>query len=582
MENNLIPRPEHPRPDFERNDWLNLNGAWEFDFDDLNRGEAERWYETKELTKRITVPFCYQSEMSGVNDQSLHEIMWYRRSFRVPDSFKGKRVFLNCGAVDYSAKVWINGELAGAHQGGHVSFKMEITRFLASDWNSIVIRAEDAYQCDQPRGKQDWREKPDRCWYTATSGIWQTVWLEATGAVYLDQIRLTPDIDRRRLEAEIYLASYQEGLEVSLCSTYREMPVHSVKVSASAKVVTVILEIKEVDPVDEMHYWTPEHPNLYDLEILLYRHGELTDRVRSYFGMRKIAVNGDRILLNNKPYYQKLVLDQGYWPESLMTPPSDAAIRYDIEMTKKFGFNGARKHQKIEDPRYYYWADRLGLLVWGEMPSGYEFNAVELENLCREWFEFIKRDYNHPSIVVWVPFNESWGVRNILVDGRQQALARATYHLLKAWDGTRLVSANDGWEQVESDICGIHDYEASGEAFAVKYARRDDLMRQGATGRLIYAQGFHYQGQPVLITEYGGISFASDVPENWGYHGAVRDEADFMERYAGITGAIKQTAYICGYCYTQLTDVMQETNGLMDAQRRPKLAVDDVRRVNQG
>ena len=576
-----IPRPEYPRPDFERSHWFNLNGEWEFEFDDRNCGETERWYEGKAFARRITVPFCYQSALSGIHDPSRHEILWYRRSFRVPESFRSKRVFLNCGAVDYAAKVWLNGELAGSHRGGHVPFQMEITRFLKDEMNIIVIRAEDAYDCDQPRGKQYWRQKPDRCWYTPTSGIWQTVWLEATGESRLDQIRLTPDIDRRQVEAEFFLDGYQEGLEIGLVLTYQGMPVHSVKAAVHAKVFKLILEIKESDPVDEVHYWTPECPNLYDLDIRLYLSGELVDAVRSYFGMRKISIQGDRILLNNKPYYQKLILDQGYWPDSLLTPPSDAAIRYDIEMAKKFGFNGARKHQKIEDPRYYYWADRLGLLVWGEMPSGYQFNAMEIENISREWIEFINRDYNHPAIIAWVPFNESWGVRNILVDRNQQAFAQAMVHLIKALDGTRFVSANDGWEQVESDICGIHDYEAWGEAFAAKYADKEKLLETEAVGRLIYANGYRYQGQPVLLTEYGGIAFESQTADNWGYHGTVKDEESFLQRYRSITAAIQNTKYICGYCYTQLTDVMQEINGLLTADRKVKIDSEKIRWVNE-
>jgi beta-galactosidase/beta-glucuronidase len=296
--------------------------------------------------------------------------------------------------------------------------------------------------------------------------------------------------------------------------------------------------------------------------------------------MRKISVQGDMILLNNRVYYQRLILDQGYWKESLLTPPSDEAIRKDIEYTKRMGFNGARKHQKIEDPRYYYWADKLGLLVWGEVPSAYDFNDEEVDNLLYETKEFIKRDYNHPCIVTWVPLNESWGVRNIYSDQRQQEFAIALYFTIRSLDQTRLISTNDGWEQIYGDICAVHDYMASGEGFLVKYEDRDAILSKSAGSRMIYCEGEEYDGQPVLITEYGGIAMETEE-EGWGYNGKVKDEKEFLRRYESITKAIMNTPYIRGYCYTQLTDVFQEINGLLTMDRRFKVNPEEIRRINQ-
>jgi hypothetical protein len=263
-----------------------------------------------------------------------------------------------------------------------------------------------------------------------------------------------------------------------------------------------------------------------------------------------------------------------------MTPPSDEAIKRDIEITRKMSFNGVRKHQKIEDPRYYYWADRLGLLVWGEMPSGYIFNCEEIENIAGEWMEFIKRDYNHPCIITWVPLNESWGARNILVDKNQQEFASSLYHLTKALDGTRLVSTNDGWEMVESDICGIHDYAARGEEFTLRYPDIEELLKGDAWGRMLYSEGSSYEGQPIIITEYGGIAFEDGCEENWGYNSAVKDHKSFLERCESITNAIRGLPHIRGYCYTQLTDAQQEVNGLLTAGRKAKVGIDEIRRVN--
>ncbi len=577
-----IPRPEYPRPDFERVEWLNLNGEWEFEFDDGNIGEEQAWYHEKEFTKKILVPYAFQSELSRINSQEMHEIQWYKREFELPASFSGKRLLLNFGAVDYEAKVWVNGEWTGGHRGGHTPFKMDVTGLVKQGINTIVVRAEDRYECVQPRGKQYWKQKPDRCLYTSTSGIWQTVWLETVGEFYIDRLRITPDTDNRNVQIEVYLNKAHPLTELECDISYKDTAKKKHKLSISDRISKFTIDLKEEDSIGDIHYWSPESPNLYDIKLsLTVGNGAGSDSVKSYFGMRKISVKGDSILLNNGPYYQKLVLDQGYWPQSLITPPSDEAIVYDIKMTKELGFNGVRKHQKIEDPRYYYWADRLGLLVWGEMPSPFEFNDEEIRNVTSEIEEFIIRDYNHPSIVTWVPLNESWGVRNILYDKRQQDFARSLYYIVKAMDGTRLISTNDGWEQVESDICAIHDYVAYGEEFTPKYIDKDRLM-QGSVcnSKFLYANGSVYKGQPVIITEYGGISFETSNGENWGYNGAVRDEAAFTERYGSITGAIKNIPYIQGYCYTQLTDVMQEVNGLMTADRNLKVNADKVRKIN--
>jgi len=413
--NTNIPRPEYPRPDFQRDEWLNLNGEWEFEFDDDNIGQSIKWYESGGFSNKIVVPFCYQSELSGVNSREMHKYLWYKKEFDLPDEFSGKRVLLNFGAVDYVAKVWLNNQFVCMHKGGYTPFKADITDLLVRGKNKIVVKAEDNYDCVQPRGKQYWKEKPERCWYTPSSGIWQTVWLETVGEVYIDKIRLTPDIDKRNVLLETFLDREPGWMQLCIDISYQGKRINTIVKDVKDRISKVTIDIREEDYIDEIHHWTPESPNLYDIDISLIKNDQVIDRIHSYFGMRKISVEGDTLMLNNKPYYMKLILDQGYWPESLLTPPSDEAIRFDIEMTKKFGFNGARKHQKIEDPRYYYWADKLGLLVWGEMPSAYLYNAEEIENITSELIQFINRDYNHPSIVFWVPLNESWGLEIFLL-----------------------------------------------------------------------------------------------------------------------------------------------------------------------
>lgn len=581
MVNSNSIRSEYPRPDFERQEWLNLNGEWYFEFDDNNLGEDQGWYKTYDFSQRIIVPFCYQSKLSGIDNQELHEYLWYKRTFEIPEAFLEKRVLLNFGAVDYLAKVWINGEFVGLHKGGHISFKIEVSRYLKKGSNTIVVKAEDKYDTVQPRGKQYWKAKPDRCWYTATSGIWQTVWLETVGESFIDKLRLTPDIDRRNVLVEVFLDKLVSGLNLSIEVSYDGKAVKKMNLDIDNRITRFTIDFREHDYIDEIHYWTPETPNLYDLLFKLTKNSTEVDSIKTYFGMRKISIKDDIVLLNNKPYYQKLVLDQGYWPDSLLTPPSDAAIKYDIEMTKIFGFNGARKHQKIEDPRYYYWADKLGLLVWGEMPSAYNFNSEEITNLTQEWIEFINRDYNHPCIITWVPLNESWGVRNIIADRNQQNFAKSLYYATKALDDTRLVSTNDGWEMIQdTDILGIHDYSPFGENFTPRYVDKDKLLNSDAQGRMLFCERNSYKGQPALLTEYGGIAFESSSKETWGYFGVVKTADEFFNRYESITRAVRSIDYIKGYCYTQLTDVMQEVNGLLTSDRKVKVNVEKIRKIN--
>ena len=580
-----VPRPEFPRPDFERSDWLNLNGEWDFAFDDAEEGETKRWQDGKAaLGGKILVPFCYQSRSSGLGLEEVHETVWYRRTFTLPASFSGKRTLLKFGAVDYEATVWINGERAADHRGGHVPFEVDATRFIHAGENVLVVRAVDRDDPAQPRGKQTWRGERFGCWYTPTTGIWQTVWLEAVGEVRIESFRLTPDFDRKALVAEFVFDRIVDGLELIAAASFKGRQlcrrVASIVGNGIAdRTLTFTMDLSWPDELDGSLFWSPENPNLIDLELVLTAGGAVLDTVKTYFGMRKIAVRGASILLNNAPYVQKLVLDQGYWPETLLTPPSDDAIIADIAAAKEFGFNGARKHQKAEDPRFHYWADKLGFLVWDEMPSNYRFTEDGIRAMSDEWQAMIRRDYNHPSVVAWVPLNESWGVWNILSDGRMQAFSRALYSLTKALDATRLVSSNDGWEQVDSDICAIHDYEASGESFRKKTADLPSYLAGKSDWRMIYANNASYGGQPLILTEYGGIAFAGGAPGEWGYRAPARTEAEFVERFASMTRAALEEGKFAGVCYTQLTDVMQEINGLLGADRKPKVTPEKIRAI---
>lgn len=571
-----IPRPEYPRPDFVRDMWENLNGVWEFSFD------------TPAFDRRILVPFCYQSEKSGIGLEEEHAVVWYRRSFSAEkEKLEQKHLWIHFHAVDYKATVYVNGMLAGVHEGGYTAFSFDITNLVKPGENEVTVQAEDSQNQSQPRGKQSWRDERFGCWYTPVTGIWQTVWLEYKDEVFLRQVKFTPDIDRRAACAEVWVSTNRPVTVLAEATIQKDGKVRKLAEAAALcrcgyGRTEFLFHDYDVKNKEEL-LWSPEHPNLIDVSLRVIDGGAEKDRVASYFGMRKIHCENGNVLLNNMPLYQRLVLDQGYWKESLLTPPSDEAIRKDIELTLKLGFNGARKHQKIEDPRYYYWADKLGLLVWGELPSAYEFNSCAVNNSMGELSGFVDLCYNHPSIIFWVPLNESWGVNAIVADEKQQDYARAMYYMLRALDGTRLISTNDGWEQVnETDICAIHDYAYFPEN-TDKYDRLDRIFQGAAEVRLVFAKGNSYQGQPVLLTEYGGVSLASSGDdEKWGYYESAADEEAYLFRIETTTRKLLENPLIKGFCYTQLTDVMQEANGLLTIDRQPKADLEKLNHIFSG
>jgi beta-galactosidase/beta-glucuronidase len=595
----------HPRPDFIREEWTSLNGSWHFEFDDKNLGESQQWYSSHTFSEKIQVPFVYQCNISGIEDKTYHPIMWYQRNFSLPQNFDNSNVLLHFGAVDYKAKVWLNGIYIGEHEGGYTPFHFDITPFVkTSVENYLVVKVIDKKDCTQPRGKQYWKEYNEMCWYQPSSGIWQSVWLENTGSSHIDYVRITPDIDNRLATFDLHLNGQDlEEYQVEISLSHKNIPTPRRKYYYNPSIpkdyvedtpetfqklsyeltesrTKIAVSFKEREYIKDIHYWSPENPHLYEAVISLYKNGALLDKITTYFGMRKIEVINDEIYLNNQPYYQKLILDQGYWEDTHLTPPSDEALRFDIEAAKKMGFNGARKHQKIEDPRYYYWADILGFLVWGELPSTYDFQDESITNLSRDMTEFIKRDYNHPCIVAWVPLNESWGVRDIYYDRFQQNFAASIYYLIKSFDQTRLISNNDGWEQVEqTDIYGLHDYTDINAHLRSTYSSKETVMSKHGQYRPSLAKGHPYQDKPFLITEFGGIAFSDKEKASWGYFGQVKDEKEFIERFKNITLAFREMPYVKGYCYTQLTDVYQEKNGLLTIDRKFKIDPEIIKEI---
>jgi|RhiMethySRZTD1v2_1073278.scaffolds.fasta_scaffold29040_4 beta-galactosidase/beta-glucuronidase len=575
-----VPRQEHPRPDMARADWQSLNGTWEFEFDDADKGQAERWHAgSRKFSKKILVPYCFQSKLSGIADPAFHDVVWYRRSLQIPESWRSKRIQLHFGAVDYEARVWVNGDFAGSHRGGHVSFSVDITDLVKSGGNTIALRVSDP-STDRtiPRGKQYWKEKSERIWYTRTTGIWQPVWIEAVDAVHIKRLRITPDVDRSQVGMEVLMSRVAPELKLRISAKKDGALQARAELDLSQTRSTATL------PLENQQLWSPERPNLYDLSIEVISGDRVLDKVDSYFGQRKVGVHAGKFYLNNAPYYLKLVLDQGYWPDSLLTPPTDDAIQHDIKMTKAFGLNGARKHQKVEDPRWLYWCDKIGFIVWGEMANAYDFSEEYVERFAQEWQEVIARDYNHPSIVAWVPINESWGARQILTSAVQQEHVKSLYHLTRSLDQSRLVVDNDGWEHTDAtDLFTLHDYARTGEEMAAKYKILEtDPARIPRNGREALAFGYKYNGTPFMMTEFGGIAYRVGTPlaENeWGYSGIEPTKEKMLARLRGLIKALRANFAIAGYCYTQLTDVEQEINGLMTYDRKPKASPEEFAEI---
>jgi beta-galactosidase/beta-glucuronidase len=565
-----------PRPDRVRRDWAALDGGFEFAFDDDDRGLGEGWAGgERALPLRINVPFPFQAPKSGLGVRDLHPIVWYRRRFEVPRAWRGRRVLLHFGAVDYAAQVWLNGVELGGHVGGHTPFCFDVTPHLRAGPNALVLRVVDEPRLDQPRGKQYWERDPVLIFYTATTGIWQPVWLEAVGDAWLDRLRLAADPDGR-LDVRLSVAGDAAGARVRA-----ELPgAGSAALDRDAGAWAATLRVVDPRP------WSPADPQLHDLDLVVEdARGTELDRVRSYFGLRRVEVDGGRVLLNGAPLYQRLVLDQGYWPEGLLAPPDEDALRRDLELVRAFGFDGVRKHQKIEDPRWLAWADRMGMLVWAEMPSPAPHAPLTPDLAARfeaEWLEAVERDANHPSIVTWVPFNESWGIWRVARDPEAQAFVEHIVEATRRADPSRPVCDNSGYLHVTTDLADLHTYEQDpgrlrslwAEFRARGFAFPPGLRSPAWDGELcFFVPGRRYAGQPLLVSEYGGVGYLppGEPPPSGAFaQGRESTEEAWVARIAGLTLAIQELPEPVGYCLTQLTDVEQEINGLATYDRRPK------------
>jgi beta-galactosidase/beta-glucuronidase len=583
----LIISHAYPRPQLEREEWTSLNGPWDFAID-VN---AE-WVLPSQVqwSLRITVPFAPETPASGVHNTGFYRACWYRRTFEAPNLADGHRLLLHFGAVDYEATVWVNGAMATRHDGGYAPFEVDITNLLSPVGpQTIVVRAEDdPSDLSKPRGKQDWQLEPHSIWYPRTTGIWQTVWLERVSSAWIGSVRWTPNVERWELGLQVHLeGERRQALRLKVKLQIGELLLADDTYAVVAGEVhrRIALSDPGIDDYRNDLLWSPSSPTLVEVQLQLWGgRGDLLDTVTSYTALRAIGVQGDRFVLNGRPYPLRMVLDQGYWPESGLTAPDDDALRRDVELAKMMGFNGVRKHQKIEDPRYLYWADRLGLLVWEEMPSAYRFTTASVERLTREWRAALERDMSHPCIVAWVPFNESWGVPDLPDSPAQRHYVQALYHLTKTLDPTRPVIGNDGWESVATDIIGIHDYDDQPERIAKRYGAEEVsrlFKRERPGGRLLLLEGQPNSDQPIMLTEFGGIAYSPDPGSTWGY--SRSDNADqYAAQYTHLLAVVRSLTALAGFCYTQFADTYQEANGLLHADRTPKFPLEDIALATRG
>lgn len=574
----------YPRPQLVREHWQTLNGQWKFTFD--NDRKYTHPADPIQWTHNIEVPFPPESQASGVGDRGFNRACWYQREFDL--DAEGERVLLHFGAVDYHAVVWVNGHRVAEHEGGHSSFYADITTALAGQAHHVVTVyvEDDPLDLSKPRGKQDWQLEPHSIWYPRTTGIWQAVWLERVPRTYIQKLRWTPHFEGFEIGCEAFVAGDLEdnlSVEVRIRHGKKMLADDHYKVIGGEAHRKIALSDPGIDDSRNELLWSPEHPTLLDVDITLWHDNQVIDKIKSYTALRSVNINRDRFMLNGRPYHLKLVLDQGYWPDTLLCAPSDDALRRDVELAKAMGFNGVRKHQKIEDPRYLYWADRLGLLVWEEMPSSYRFTPQAITRMVREWSEVIDRDYSHPCIIVWVAFNESWGVPNLTSMQAHRNAVEALYHLTRTFDSTRPVIGNDGWEASATDLLGIHDYDGDPERLGARYSSnvttQELFDRRRPGGRILTLDGYPHRGQPIILTEFGGITYAKRPEEGvknvWGYSLADSDQ-EFLDSYRRLLEVVNETPMFSGFCYTQFADTFQEANGLLTADRSPKLPLEQI------
>ncbi len=569
-------RKNHPNPQFLREPFVSLNGEWDFIFDDKDIGRKENYpivFPKESMT--IVVPYSFEYPSSKVNDDGIHQIVWYHK---VLNLVKGKTYLLHFDGVDYSAEVYLNGKMIKTHVGGYSGFAIELKDGVLDGENHLVVRVEDDYSCLHSRGKQRWQDHNYECFYRETTGIYKDVYLEEVKESYLSSLRMDPSYYERNIKIEFELSHYMEGLEIETEISYHGKKIVKSREEACRNIFSVTYDITDDTDTMKVHGWDASYPNLYDIVFRLYHNGEKIDEVFSYFGVCNWKASGKSIYSNGDRRFMKLILDQGYSKKGGLTLTEDEMIS-DIMMMKDIGLNGCRKHEKIESSLFYYYADILGYYLWQELPSAYEYREKTISNLTKEWLDVLQEHHNHPSIAALVVFNESWGLRSVKENKEMQEGMQGLYHLTKCMEKNRFVISNDGWEHTDSDLLTLHNYGSTYQALMKEYGRKETDNHKDFYSREVIAhpngreytiKGYDNSDKPVLLTEFGGIAFEKDKDVGWGYGKAAKGEEEFLSRLKGLVDAIFDSGFFCGYCLTQLSDVQQEVNGLLSEDREYK------------
>ena len=553
---NAIPRPEHPNPQLMREDWMNLNGVWMFEIDNGNSGRARGLQTASRLNGSIRVPFCPESELSTVGNKDFMAAVWYTRTVEIPAAWRASgRVLLHFGAVDYTAEVWVNGVSVGIHKGGYSAFTFDVTDALTDGVNRITLCAQDDVRSGkQPAGKQSDHYESYGCSYTRTTGIWQTVWMEHVADTYVRSLRVVPDVSNGRADVTVVLDGAPAVDVTAVCeASYEGVPTASASAAAHWRNAQLTLSIPEPK------LWEVGCGRLYDLTVKLVKNGEVTETVHSYFGMRDVDSDGTAIRINGKIVFQRLILDQGFFPDGIYTARDESELKADIERSMAMGFNGARLHQRVFEPRYLYWADKLGYLCWGEHANWRLWgDDASLLYFLPEWEEVVERDFSHPSIIGWCPYNETFGEQS-------PDVLRTVYETTRRLDPTRPVIDTSGWDHVITDLYDTHDYAQDPAELAANHAP----VLNGEPPKALKVKKETWNPKvPYFVSEFGGTRWSK--LDGWGYGDGPKTEAEFLARYEGLVSALLANPKICAFCYTQLTDVEQEQNGLYTYERVPK------------
>ena len=574
---------KYPRPQFIRENWTDLNGAWQFAFDDHDEGEVNQNYLNNDFyPMTIQVPYSYHTKNSGIGLNENHPIVWYKKDMKV-DVKENKNYILHFGAVDYKCDLYINDTHIFSHQGGHTPFDVDITKYIQNEF-ALILRVEDYNLCTQPIGKQSWKNSNFLCWYTRTVGIWQSVWMEEVGTTYLTNIRMTPQIDNATLDIDAFINTQDDDAWIKGEVYFEGELITKFMSSFKGQRARFSIDVSSASPNFRLNFWHPTSPNLYDIHFEIVKKHEVLDAVDSYFGMRQIEAVDNKIYLNNQEFYQKLILDQGYFKDGGLTATPEE-LKRDVEYIKAMGFNGARKHQKIEDPRYMYLCDKIGLVMWAEMPSSFEYSVVTNENVVKELHAFINKHYNHPSVICYTLLNESWGINEVYKDKAEQNFINGLYYLTKSLDTSRLVVGNDGWEHSLTDIVTVHDYNSYEDSLRESYLDINEAANGSPSRtsvRHVLNEGYEYDGGPFMISEFGGVAYdihGTQEKEAWGYGERLESKVAIFNKIKALHEAVMDIEGCCGFCYTQLSDVEQEINGLLDHEHNPKFDIEEIKDI---